>query len=160
MNAVTDTGKATAGVSAVMKGTVMGVEGMGVDESKKTRIAVAYWEARVSPLFDTTQKILVVDFMGRERIFQRIIEIDECGSRVSLLCGLKVDVLICGGISRIYFYQLASASIEVVSWVAGEIEEVLSAYSDDCLEQGRFIMPGCRGRCLRCRFRNRKKVRR
>jgi predicted Fe-Mo cluster-binding NifX family protein len=119
------------------------------------RIAIPTWQGRVSPVFDTAQRLLVVelhngDETGRTeqdlgRLFppQRAVRLKELG----------VDVLICGAISRPLAGVIAASGIELVPFVSGECPDVLTAYLGGELAQPRFMMPGCCGRGMRRRGR-------
>jgi predicted Fe-Mo cluster-binding NifX family protein len=48
--------------------------------------------------------------------------------RVRLLRDQKVDTLICGGIQALYEDLLRASGFEVISWVSGLVEDLLSTY--------------------------------
>ena len=70
---------------------------------------------------------------------------------------LGVDVVICGAISRCLSRHLEMRGIQVVSFVSGDVDEVLRAYASGTLGDHRFLMAGCRpgaqgaGQCRRRR---------
>ena len=122
------------------------------------KIALPVWEGRVSPVFDTARSLLLVDCddsveMGRseETLAERL-----APRRAAKMMDLGVNVLICGAISRPLAWMLASYGIQVVPFVSGDAEEVLSTYLSGGLQDPniapRFLMPGCRQR----RFRGRR----
>jgi predicted Fe-Mo cluster-binding NifX family protein len=117
------------------------------------KLSVTQWRGRVSPLFDTAQQFLLLELCGGEIIERR--ELNASGVppflKAEFLAGMGVQVLICGGISSFFYRQLLALGIQVIPWVAGEVEEVLQAYLHSRLPCKRYALPGCRTR--RCRRR-------
>lgn len=117
------------------------------------RIAIPYWQGRVSPVLDVAGVLLLVDVrpagetgrrmedMRDESVFKRAARIHELG----------VNTLICGAISRRLDLALASAGIEVIPEICGDVDQVLAAFFAGQLEHGGYLMPGCRGRQRRFR---------
>jgi predicted Fe-Mo cluster-binding NifX family protein len=117
------------------------------------RIAIPYWLGRVSPVFDVADSLMLIDLEGgreirRERqtlsgsdLFERAHQIRGCG----------VEVLICGAVSRTLESAMTGMGIEVVGFICGDIETVLTAYKEGRLDSDRFLMPGMgkRRRALR-----------
>ncbi|HNX60303.1 MAG TPA: hypothetical protein PKK43_14470, partial [Spirochaetota bacterium] len=68
----------------------------------------------------------------------------------------KPDILICGAISREYALPILQSGITVYSFISGNIDDVLSAYRDGTLIDGRFSMPGCGCPGRRCRRRGKR----
>jgi len=112
------------------------------------KIAITCWGKRVSPLFDTAQRLLIVELEGREVISRQILEINDNLSEYPLykakrLAGLGIEILICGGISTFFYYLLAGWGVEVIPWITGELEDVLKAFQRNQLHLKKFAMPGC-----------------
>jgi len=104
------------------------------------------WQDSVSTVFDFASKLLLIDVQERQETKRsEIILPDEpMPHRVARLKSLGVDVLICGAISRPLAFMVAGSGIEVLPYVSGRIDEVLSAYLTGQLMQQRFLMPGCK----------------
>ena len=66
--------------------------------------------------------------------------------RVGRLAETGVDVLICGAISWPLEMAVSAAGIEVIPQVCGDVEQVLTAWTDGRFRQEAFLMPGCCGR--------------
>jgi len=117
------------------------------------KIALPIWTGRISPVFDTASRILVLEYQGIREVARAEHQMKEIliPLRLRRLTELGVNVLICGAISRPLAIMLANAGITVVPFITGEIEEVLSAYLRGRFPAPRFFMPGCYGR--RRRFR-------
>ena len=121
------------------------------------RVAVPVWQNRVSPVFDTARKILLWDSAGGqtgERVEVPLVEVSPA-LRVGRLAELGVDVLICGAISRPLGTMVQAGGIQLVPWIAGEVDEVLRAYQSGSFPTDAFMMPGCCGRRHRQRGRGR-----
>ncbi|MBN2329268.1 MAG: NifB/NifX family molybdenum-iron cluster-binding protein [Candidatus Omnitrophica bacterium] len=120
------------------------------------KVAIPIWNHRISPVFDCARKMIVVDIEeGGER--QRTeYNLDELLflQRASYLKKLNIDILICGAISRPLEELIQTKGIKIVSYLCGNVEEILQALCNDRLSQDQFLMPGCCGR-RRSRFRHR-----
>jgi len=126
------------------------------------KIAVPVWQGNVSNVFDFAQNLLVVEIendveTGRN---ERVLAKQNGLQRVAKLKQLEVNVLICGAISRSLAYMLSSSGIDVLPFVTGSIERILTAYKTGNLSLPEYAMPGCwrgarrgfgrrRGRCGR-----------
>jgi predicted Fe-Mo cluster-binding NifX family protein len=124
-----------AGSAAV--GTAIAING-------RMRIAVAHWQDRVSPVFDVSDTLLLID-IENDREFKR----RECAlrcrgafERAAEVQRLGVRVLICGAISRALETALISTGVEVSAFVCGDLQEVITAYRQGRLTDKRFQMPG------------------
>jgi predicted Fe-Mo cluster-binding NifX family protein len=112
------------------------------------RIAIAYQQDRVSPVFDVAAHVLLVDIeKGRKvrRSKRELIQKDVL-ARARSLFQLGARVLICGAISWTLDNALASMGVQVMACICGPVEEVIEAFINDNLAQSAFIMPGCMGR--------------
>ena len=83
------------------------------------KVAMPVWEGRVSPVFDVSRRLLVVEAQGG-------VEVDRCEvplgeesppHRAGRLVDMGVDVLICGGVSRSLVDALNVFKIAVVSGI-------------------------------------------
>ena len=120
------------------------------------RIALSIWNDRISPVFDNSSRLLLIDLengreigrteepVGRAMIPDRAVRLKELG----------INVLLCGAISRPLAYLLVASGVSIIPFLTGEIEEVLDAYLKGKLTGPHFLMPGCRGG--RRRFRGRR----
>ncbi len=110
------------------------------------KAAFAYWEGRVAPVFDEASRVLLVE-AARGSVLCRCLHELPGGwqaARAMWLAEHGVDTLVCGAISRWLLRVVASYGIEVVPFVAGDVDEVVEAWIDGRLAGGRFMMPGCR----------------
>ena len=109
------------------------------------RIAIPVWECRVSPVFDSARRLVVVDVEDEEIVARWDVPLAETQPhlRAAKLNELGVAALVCGAVSDPLLEMISSHGIRVMSSVAGEAEEVLTAYIDGILPDPRFMMPGC-----------------
>ncbi len=112
------------------------------------RIAIPTWQQRVSPLFDTAEKIVIADVVNGQitQMAEERIPNSSLLNRANYLAERKVDVLICGGISGTMVSLLMRWNINVISGTMGDVNSVLDAYLSNSLENRDFRMPGCRRR--------------
>lgn len=112
------------------------------------KIAIPVFRDRISPVFDWAARIVVIEMEGPREIRREELgfEVSSPAARVDRLVDLKIDLLLCGGISATLFALLQARGLRVVPWVAGQIEEVLVAYVAGRIPGESFAMPGCCGR--------------
>lgn len=108
------------------------------------KVAIPTFQKRVSPVLDTCKYMLVVDFkngfeVDRENIFLDDMTLNE---RCRIVEKMGVSVIICGGISEAFGKILKRVKLQLINGIAGEVEQVLSAYLDGCLDNPNFYMPG------------------
>lgn len=114
-------------------------------------IAVPVFRSRVSPVFDVAQTLVLVNVddgveSGRREISLSGLRPKE---RSALLVREGADTLICGAITRFSRHLVEIVGIRIHGGVAGGVDQVLSAFYQNRLDQSCFRMPGC------CRRRGR-----
>ena len=118
------------------------------------KIAITVWGNRISPVFDSAQTLLVAE-IRQAKVINRQIELFQAGlfsNLIELLAELEVRVLICGALSDEPAAMLATSEIEVIPFITGEAETVLSLYVRG-MDLTDFIMPGCpRNNCCGTRY--------
>ncbi|HUU03461.1 MAG TPA: NifB/NifX family molybdenum-iron cluster-binding protein [Myxococcota bacterium] len=112
------------------------------------QVAITVWNQRVSPLFDSARTIFLLKIEGGHVMERSEVSLDITMPhyRVQRLHQLGVDVLICGAISRPLAVLCASTGIELIPWVAGELDRVIEAFITNSLPDPVLTMPGCRRR--------------
>lgn len=113
-------------------------------------VALTIWNGRIAPVFDVAGRLWLAD--GAERREHAIRNTTCLHARIAELKELGIDVLICGAISRPARMLAESRGIRVYGFIAGDREEVLSAWMRNELDTGLFAMPGC-ARRRQCRRR-------
>ena len=119
------------------------------------RAALAVWNGRISPVFDVSRQILVLDIEDGNIVAKSEEMLDDDPVRKACtLSRLKVETLLCGAISRPLSGILASYGIRIIPFIAGDSDEVITAYLAGDLPNPKMSMPGCCVRRRRC-FRKR-----
>jgi predicted Fe-Mo cluster-binding NifX family protein len=116
------------------------------------KIAIPVWEEKVSPVFDTALKLLVVNIDKDREQSRFIYPIDEndITQKCQRIRRLELDTLICGAVSQSFLQMLLSSGLDVIQEISGQAEDVLKAYLDGKIFQPRFLMPGCKRWQHRC----------
>jgi len=110
------------------------------------KVALSVWRGRVAPVFDVSRELLCLDVVEQCVVALSTVPVSEESSRERVLVLLGIETLICGAISAIYAQILEAQGIEVIPFVAGDVDEVISAFLDGELPSSRLAMPGCRDR--------------
>lgn len=109
------------------------------------KTAFAHWNHRIAPVFDTARQIYVVDVESLRIVneAQETLADDSPLRRVRRLAELGIEVLVCGAISRSLCALVAAYGIQVVPFVAGDLDSVVQAWLGGTLQGESFTMPGC-----------------
>jgi len=102
------------------------------------------WLGRVSPVFDTAKRILMVRLTDGSISDQSEEDLPDgsVADRIGRLQSLKINTLVCGAISRPLACMVEEAGIHLVPFVAGPVEDILEALAIGELDD-RYRMPGC-----------------
>ncbi len=110
------------------------------------RIAIPVFQSRVSPVFDCCSRVLLADLepgqnreIKRTEITLKNLTVPE---RLNLLNKLRVTIVICAGIIQTFHDQLIAAGISLIIGIAGGVEQILSAFMCNKLDDACFYMPG------------------
>ncbi len=109
------------------------------------RLAITVWEGKVSPVFDTAGRLLVLDLDNKREIERFVIPLQEedPSRRCLVIKRLGVNQLICGAISRPLQEMLSACEVQVTAWITGAYDRVLEAWLDgSLLDREEFRMPG------------------
>lgn len=112
------------------------------------KIAVPIWNGRVSPVFDTAQKFVVIEMENGKEVSRENLIIPEmhCYAKARRLRELAVEVVICGAISNHAIGVVCANGIKVIPWISGDVEDVVESFKKGSIPNSRFAMPGCRRR--------------
>lgn len=110
------------------------------------RTAFSLWNERIAPVFDVARHLWIVDVDDGQIVCQtsRRFSSDDPKERAMRLTTLQVSQLVCGAITRSSYEALTEQGIQVISFVAGDIEQVIQACLTDRLNDAHLAMPGCR----------------
>lgn len=109
--------------------------------------AFSIWEERIAPVFDVAHTVYLAEVADGELVSGQEVQLPAgpAAYRAIQLVGLGVELLVCGAISRPLLATLNAYGIQVVSFVAGDVQQVLAAWLKGELQRDRFAMPGyCR----------------
>jgi predicted Fe-Mo cluster-binding NifX family protein len=109
------------------------------------KIAIPVWEGKVSPVFDTASRLLILQIEDKKETsrIETYFEESDLTRRCLRIQAMGVDILICGAISGHFYRMLVSDDMEVIPWISGTTEDVLDAYLNGSLFDSKFLMPGC-----------------
>ena len=126
----------------------------------KNKVAISIWNNRVSPVMDTANRLMVIDYEDKHELNRSVLDIPNLNViyKTEFFKGQGINLLICGAISMRMYQILAASQIEVVPFIRGSIQKILTAYNNGDLQNGDFFLPGCQNNVLglgrkRCRRR-------
>lgn len=110
------------------------------------KTAFSHWQGRIAPVFDVAALLRIVE--SEDGRIQKVVEASldpelPPAKTADHLAELGIDVLVCGAISRPYQIMITSQGIEVVAFVAGDLDQVMAAHLEGGLGGDRYAMPGC-----------------
>ena len=109
------------------------------------KVAFACWDNHIAPVFDTVRQIYLIE-TDSVKILSETQEAMFGNAplrNVTRLAELEVGTLICGAISRPVQEMVTTQGIHVISFVAGELSDVIQAWMAGDLSSERYAMPGC-----------------
>jgi predicted Fe-Mo cluster-binding NifX family protein len=111
------------------------------------KVAVTIWGERVSPLFDASRRLLIVEIENaciKERTHM-IFDPERPSDLARSMAALGVKVLICGAVSQVPAKIIVAGGITLIPFITGEVNNVIAAYAKGDPIASAFAMPGCRG---------------
>ena len=120
------------------------------------KVAIPEHQGRIAPVFDCCRSVSIFSESpdGHELIAAEDWSALPRMARPGRLTELGIDCVLCGGISCGMENRIVSVGIKLVSWLAGDVHDVLTALRDGRLGDPRYAMPGaigCRARRARGR---------
>jgi predicted Fe-Mo cluster-binding NifX family protein len=109
------------------------------------KIGIPVWNKWVSPVFDTANKLIVIEVHDNKET-SRNEELMPQGAfhqRTKRVAELGIEVLICNAISSPCARMLSLTGAELIPWRSGPVEEIIQAYLGGTLGHPRFLIPGC-----------------
>jgi len=107
-------------------------------------VAIPIYQSRVSPVFDTCTRLLLIDFENDRQVKRKEFDLDNFSleARLQLLQKNDVAVVICGGISDVFDAILSNSNIRLICGICGNVDEVIQAHIAGRLDNPCFFMPG------------------
>lgn len=124
-------------------------------------IAVTVWGQRVSPVFDSARTLLIVEIDGgvMGNIASLAFDPDRPLELLQMLRAQRVMAVICGAVSEEPAAMLEAAGVEVIPFIAGDVNRVLECYCQGQPFGPELRMPGCgRGICCRGKIRRGREI--
>ncbi|MFP4083797.1 MAG: NifB/NifX family molybdenum-iron cluster-binding protein [Desulfonatronovibrio sp.] len=107
------------------------------------KVAFSIWKKRISPVFDVSREICLMDIEDGKKIQEKFIKLPGDMDRCAWLVKEGVEALVCGAISSHLHSRLQWMRIRVFPFIAGDISQVTKAWLEDGLMVESFAMPGC-----------------
>lgn len=94
------------------------------------RIAIPVFGDRISNRIDCCEEFMLFTVEKRKIRKTEILCIRQMDplSRLNRLLDLRVDVLICNGITEFYLHKLGFSEMIIIPWISGKIQDVLKRY--------------------------------
>ncbi|MFZ3047719.1 MAG: hypothetical protein WA151_17540 [Desulfatirhabdiaceae bacterium] len=107
-------------------------------------IGIAHWQGRVSPVFDVSEELVVIEISDGREISRKFFRLTSQRPypRAKEISDIGIDVLICGAVSSVFEIALVGKRIRFAAFVCGDIDAVLKSFLTDHLSQSIFHMPG------------------
>lgn len=108
------------------------------------KIAIPYWQGRVSPVFDASDSIVVIDIeRGHERRRDNFrLASSEPVRRAQEVAALGAEMVLCGAVSRTLESALIGAGVRVKGFICGDLDALVEAFLTGKLSDTCFQMPG------------------
>ncbi len=121
-------------------------------KKREGKIAITAWEHRISPVFDSGRTLLVGEIKNNTLLSTSYLtyDFDRPLELLRMLHAEKVRIIICGAISEGPAGMLLAAGFELISFIAGDVDQVLEALVKGEPLDENFKMPGC-GKNICCR---------
>jgi predicted Fe-Mo cluster-binding NifX family protein len=102
------------------------------------KVAIPRFADNVAPCFEHSATITIFRIEGGQLVEQMDFNVQsrETLDRVRLLKDQEVDTLICGGVQDAFENLLLAAGIEVISWMRGNTDSLLTSFIRGELEPG------------------------
>ncbi|MCK5098006.1 MAG: hypothetical protein KAR45_07870, partial [Desulfobacteraceae bacterium] len=117
------------------------------------KVALTIWGNRISPVFDSARKLLIVEVNNNEVVSRQyeLFNSEMDSNLAESLNGLGINVLICGAISRRFSDIIETSEIKLIPFITGHVDVVLESYMKNSRIVADFFMPGCRNKHYRQR---------
>jgi predicted Fe-Mo cluster-binding NifX family protein len=115
------------------------------------KVAFTCLDKRIAPVFDTALQVHVLEIESGRIISEKkeILPPDLPLQKTLRLKELGIQAIVCGAISMPLQAIVTAYGIQVIPFVAGDLEEVIQAWLKGGLKGNAFAMPGCCGRSRR-----------
>jgi len=105
------------------------------------KTAITVWNNRIAPVFDTAGSCLILGEGNEASVITALPE--DYSAKAVFLNEQGIGTLICGGISCECERLILDQGITIIPFIAGNVDEVISAWKNNRLISAEFGMPGC-----------------
>jgi predicted Fe-Mo cluster-binding NifX family protein len=100
-------------------------------------IAISVFRDRISSRIDSADELLFLSMENGEIRKRKTIRIIPSSpiDKIHQIIELHPDVLICGGLTKLCEHKLKNSKINVIPWVKGNTDEVLSEFIKGTLSE-------------------------
>ena len=93
-------------------------------------IAISIFGNRVAGRLDCAEQLLLAVVQDGKIMKKEIVRLPHTNpiQKINDIIGLGVNAVICGGIPGTYLSKLEANQVRVISWIRGEVNEVLEKY--------------------------------
>ena len=104
------------------------------------KVALPVFKSRIAPVFDSCVWVLLIQIEHQRELERSELNIENLSAfeRVAILKRAGVTTLICAGISNVLHAMLESAGIRVTPGIIGQVDEVITAYLSNRLDDSQF----------------------
>lgn len=122
-------------------------DGTSIAVGKVMKIAISHWQGRISPVFDVSSEVFLVDIKDGRANSGQIVLLGHQNpfTRAREIAALDAQMLICGAISLDLNTILTEAGIQVFGFCCGALEDILEALRTGTFGRDRYRMPGSLG---------------
>ncbi len=110
------------------------------------KLAMPVWDDCISTVLDFSDCLLVID--SESGVINNRSMVSFAGNtmveKVARLRELDIQVLLCGAVSRSMERMIMALGMDIVPFLKGRVDDVLSAYFSGRLIEPGFMLPGCR----------------
>jgi len=119
--------------------------------SNDLKLALTIWGNRISPVFDSARKLLIVEVKNTKVVKRqyKTINFEMASDLAQILPDLKINILICGAISKGFSDVIETSAIKLIPFITGHVDAVLESYIENNRVIAEFFMPGCRNKHYR-----------
>ena len=111
------------------------------------KLGISVWNNKISPVFDAAKTLRIFEIKGDRIEAQRDVDISSGNlvSKASQVVDTGVKTIICGAVSRQFSSFLENYGVKLISWIRGDIKQVLNSYIKKDLLIPEFFLPALRG---------------
>jgi predicted Fe-Mo cluster-binding NifX family protein len=108
------------------------------------RLAMSIHDSFIATVADFAYALMLVDVENGVETSRETVDFRTriIPAKVAILDENRVDVFICGAVSRPFAAMVVHCGITLIPFISGSVEDVTRAYLSGNLTDSRFFMPG------------------